>query len=326
MNRKSTTRIIFMGTPAFSLPSLRLLHQEAAANHWEIVAVCTQPDRRAGRGKKAVISPVKAYALEEDIPVLQPNSFRKQPEMIDALREQAPDLYAVAAYGIILPKKVLDIPMYGSINVHASILPAYRGASPITAALLDGLAETGVSIMLQDVGMDTGPVLSQSRLEIRPADTTETLSMRLAEEGARTLLETAPGWLSGDIAPIAQDQLPGEPTLCRLIKKQDGEIDWGQPATRIERMTRAYAPWPGAYTSWNDAVFKIIEADVVDGTAQPGCIVQIDGAPAVGTGAGLLRLKMVQPAGKRAMVSKSFVNGAPRFVGSRLGSIGEAER
>ncbi len=312
------TRIIFMGTPDFAVPSLRMLYEASAANNWQVVAVFTQPDRRAGRGKKLAVSPVKAYALEQGLPVLQPASLRKQPEVVEAIRNLAPDLFVVAAYGLILPADVLEIPTYGAVNVHSSLLPAYRGASPITAALLDGLTETGNSIMLMDKGMDTGPVLAQVRLPIRPDDTTETLSIRLAELGAEALVETLPGWLAGDIAPIAQDQLPGPVTTCKLIRKQDGAIEWTQPAVEIERMTRAYTPWPSAHTVWNDSVFKVLSAKVIEGSAQPGCVVQTEAGLAVGTGKGLLLLQTVQPAGKRAMDIKSFSNGAPDFVGSCL--------
>jgi methionyl-tRNA formyltransferase len=316
MDSSPVTRIIFMGTPDFAVPSLRLLCEESAANNWEVVAVFTQPDRRAGRGKKLVVSPVKAYAMEQGLPVLQPASLRKQPGVVEAIRNLAPDLFVVAAYGLILPVDVLAIPVFGAVNVHSSLLPSYRGASPITAALLDGLTETGNSIMLMDKGMDTGPVLAQVRLSIHPDDTTETLSARLADLGAQALVETLPGWLAGDIAPIPQDQLPGPASNCRLISKQDGAIKWTLPAIEIERMTRAYAPWPSAHTLWNDAVFKILRAEVIEGSAQPGSIVQMTNGVAVGTDAGLLLLQTVQPAGKRAMDIRSFLNGAPGFVGS----------
>ena len=307
-----------MGTPDFAVPSLRLLCEESAANNWTVVAVCTQPDRRAGRGKKLITSPVKAFAEGQGLTVLQPTSFRKQPEMVEAIRDLAPDLLVVAAYGLILPAAVLAIPQFGAVNVHSSLLPAYRGASPITAALLDGLAETGNSIMLMDKGMDTGPVLAQVRLPIEPDDTTATLSARLADLGAQALVETLPGWLAGDIAPVPQDQLPGEVSSCRLIRKEDGAIDWTLSAVEIERRTRAYAPWPSAFTEWNGGVFKIWQAEAIEGGASPGCVVQIDAGVAVGTGEGLLLLQTVQPAGKRAMDIRSFLNGAPDFVGSCL--------
>lgn len=312
-------RIIFMGTPEFAAPALARLIQTGPANNWRVVGVATQPDRRAGRGNKVVVSPVKALALEHGIEVLQPAGLRKDPAAVEALAALAPDLLVVAAYGLILPQRVLDLPRFGAINVHASLLPAYRGASPITAALLDGLDETGVTIMLMDAGMDTGPMLAQASQPISAGDTTATLSARLAEQGADLLVDTLPRWLAGEIAPVDQADLPGEVSMCRLIKKDDGRIDWAQPAAAIERMTRAYAPWPSAFTTWNGENFKILRARPVDGTAAPGHVITQHGRVAVGTGHGLLALEQVQPAGKRAMDIDSFLNGAPAFVGTMLG-------
>ena len=214
-------RIIFMGTPEFAVPSLTALHNHAPEQGWELVAVVTQPDRPAGRGKKVVASPVKEQAERYGLPVLQPTSFRKQPDAVAALAALAPDLLVVAAYGLILPRAVLALPTHGAINVHASLLPAYRGASPIAAAILDGLGTTGVSIMLMDQGMDTGPVLAQAKQTIRSGDTTASLSERLASQGAELLVATLPRWLAGEITPIPQDQLPGEPSVCSLIKKEE---------------------------------------------------------------------------------------------------------
>ena len=312
-------RIIFMGTPEFAVPSLTALHNHAPEQGWELVAVVTQPDRPAGRGKKVVASPVKEQAERYGLPVLQPTSFRKQPDAVAALAALAPDLLVVAAYGLILPRAVLALPTHGAINVHASLLPAYRGASPIAAAILDGLGTTGVSIMLMDQGMDTGPVLAQAKQTIRSGDTTASLSERLASQGAELLVATLPRWLAGEITPIPQDQLPGEPSVCSLIKKEDGQIDWTQPAAYIERMTRAYTPWPSAYTTWRGEPFKIWKAAVREGAAAPGHVVATPEGPAVGTGAGLLVLHTVQPAGKRALDIRSFLNGALDFVGSILG-------
>lgn len=308
-----------MGTPDFAVPGLRALCENAAQHNWEVVAVVTQPDRPSGRGKKVVASPVKQDALAQGLPILQPVSLRKEPAAVAELRDLEPDLFVVAAYGQILRKEVLAIPTHGPINVHASLLPAYRGASPITAALLDGLDETGISIMLMDEGMDTGPVLAQAKMPIVPDDTAATLGARLAELGAQLLVATLPAWLAGQITPIPQSELPGEPSLCRLIHKEAGEIDWQQPAVLIERMTRAYAPWPSAYTTWRGERFKIWQAEVVEGKAEPGVVVPKGDGVAVGTGDGLLRLVTVQPAGKRQLDIRSFLNGAPDFVGSRLG-------
>jgi methionyl-tRNA formyltransferase len=308
-----------MGTPEFAVPTLQALHTQSADRGWEVVAVVTQPDRPAGRGQKLVAPPVKEQALAYRLPVLQPASLRKDPAAVDALAELAADVFVVAAYGLILPKRVLALPAYGCINVHASLLPAYRGASPIAAAILDGRAETGVSVMLMDEGMDTGPVLAQARQPIAGDDTTPALSARLAEQGAALLAATLPGWLAGSVPPIPQDELPGGPSVCRLIRKEDGAIDWTQPAAMIERMTRAYAPWPSAYTTWRGAPLKIWQAAVRPGNTPAGAVVATPDGPAVGTGDGLLLLRSVQPAGKRAMNAISLVNGAPDFVGSRLG-------
>jgi methionyl-tRNA formyltransferase len=313
------TRIVFMGTPEFAVPSLTALYNHAPEQGWELVGVVTQPDRPAGRGKKLVAGPVKEQAERYGLPILQPTSFRKQPDALTALAALAPDLLVVAAYGLILPRAILALPTYGAINVHASLLPAYRGASPITAAILDGLDTTGISIMLMDQGMDTGPVLAQAKQPIRSGDTTASLSERLASQGAELLVTTLPRWLAGEVTPIPQDQLPGEPSICSLIKKDDGQIDWTQPAAFIERMTRAYAPWPSAYTTWRGEPFKIWKAAVKEGTAAPGRVVATPEGPAVGTGAGLLVLQNVQPAGKRALDIRSFLNGAPDFIGSVLG-------
>ena len=327
-NANPAARIVFMGTPAFALPSLSALHDSAAHGGWQVVGVVTQPDRRAGRGKKPIAAPVKRFALERRLPLMQPESLRHngapedagRPDTLEKLRMLAPDLIVVAAYGQILPPRVLEIPTFGCLNLHASLLPAYRGASPIAATLLDGLTETGVTIMLMDEGMDTGPMLTQARLPTRADDTAEALSERLAARGAALLIETIHSWLAGDVAPVAQSQLPGQPSVCRLVKKRDGLIDWTAPAARIERMIRAYTPWPTAFTGWKGKNFKLWQGGVIAGAAAPGLVVKVDGQVAVGTGDGLIALHEVQPAGKRRMTIAAFLNGAPDFIGSRLDS------
>ena len=318
MDNSAKTRIIFMGTPTFAVPSLNELIARSAEQGWTVAGIYTQPDRRAGRGHKVIASPVKQAGSEHNIPIFQPQNLRRDQEAIAQLVALAPDLIVVAAYGMILPADVLEIPLYGSLNVHASLLPAYRGASPINAALLDGVAETGNSIMLMEEGLDTGPVLAQEIEPILPTDTAVSLTARLAESGAQLLAETLPEWLAGEITPIAQDELAGDVSVCRIIKKQDGLIDWTQSARRIERMTRAFHPWPGAFTLWQNQPFRIISASVAEGEAIPGMVIQTDAAIAVGTGQGILLLDEVQPSGKRSMHIKSFVNGAPSFVGSSL--------
>lgn len=319
----TTIRVLFMGTPEFAVPSLRALLARTRMRRfppWQVVGVVTQPDRPSGRGKKVTASPVKEVALAADIPVLQPHSLRKDPAAVDALRALAPDLIVVAAYGLILPQSVLDIPRYGCINVHASLLPMYRGASPITAALLAGDAETGVSIMRMDAGMDTGPVLAQERLAIAPDDTTETLSARLADLGAHTLVPVLEQWVAGAIEPTPQDELPGEVSIVRMITKDAGRIDWSLPAVQIERMTRAYQPWPTAYTTWKGEPLRILRAHVGVAPADqpPGTVFREGGEVGVVTGDGSLVLEAVQPAGKKPMSVRDFVNGAQEFIGSRL--------
>jgi len=313
------TRIVYMGTPDFAVPALAALHESGIRQGWEVVAVVTQPDRPAGRGKRLLMSPVKEYALAHSLPVLQPGRLRREPDTIDALAALAPDVMVVAAYGQILPNRVLEIPRFGCLNIHASLLPAWRGASPITASLLAGQTETGVTLMLMDAGMDTGPMLAQAKLAIGADETSDSLSKKLAAQGAALLLGNLPHWLAGEIAPVDQAELPGEVSVCSLVKKEDGQIDWSQPATAIERMVRAYTPWPSAFTTWKGQNFKIWQARVVAANGVAGKVVSTKNGAAIGTGNGLLELVTVQPAGKRAMDVRSFLNGAPDFVGSRLG-------
>ncbi|MCL4862205.1 MAG: methionyl-tRNA formyltransferase [Caldilineaceae bacterium] len=312
-------RILFMGTPDFAAASLRRLHEQRNAHGWQVIAVFTQPDRPAGRGNKLAPSPVKQYALAHQLPVFQPQRLRKAPDAVAEIQALAPDLIVVAAYGLILPPPVLAIPRYGCLNVHASLLPAYRGASPITAAILDGRPETGVSIMQMDEGMDTGPVLTQARTAIQAQDTTASLGARLAGLGAELLVNTIPAWIDGNLRAIPQHELPGQVSICRLIRKEDGRIDWRRPAIEIERMTRAYTPWPSAYTTWRGELLKIWQGAAIDGQAEPGLVVSTPHGGAVGAGNGLVLLHTVQPAGKRTLDIRSFLNGAADFIGSRLG-------
>ena len=310
------TQVIFMGTPEFSVPSLAALVDAG----YDVVAVVTQPDRRRGRGRKLALSPVKQAALERDLPVLQPRSLR-DPGAAAALAELAPDVIVVAAFGQILRSDVLDLPPHGCINVHASLLPRWRGAAPVQAAILAGDQVTGSTIMCMDAGMDTGPILAQVALLIDPADTGESLMHRLAEQGAALLAETLPRWLAGEITPQVQD--PALATLCRPLRKEQGIIDWTQPAIQIERAVRAFNPWPAATTTWNGAGLKVLEAAAepdLEADQPPGTVVTADGRVLVSTGAGLLRLERVQLAGRSAMAVSDFLRGQPDFVGARLGA------
>lgn len=311
-----TIRTVYMGTPEFAVPSLRKLLEQP----WiDLVSVFTQPDRPAGRGNKLALSPVKQFAVQNNLPVIQPVNLRKEPQTVDALRSLAPDLIVVAAYGLILPRSILEIPCFGCINVHGSILPAYRGASPIAAAILDGKPETGITIMLMDQGMDTGPALAIGKTAILADDTSASLTARLADLGADLLIDTLPQWIKGGLQATPQNELPGEISTCGRIDKDAGRIDWSQPALQIERMTRAYAPWPSAFTTWKGEPFKIWHAEAMEGSAAQGRVVALGREVAVGTGGGLLKLKIVQPAGKKAMEIRSFLNGASNFMDSVLG-------
>ena len=313
--RQKVKRLVFMGTPEFAVPVL-----EALVGQYQIVAVVAQPDQAAGRGRKVKSSPVKKTALAHDLPLLQPPSLRR-PEAATELRELAPDVIVVAAFGQILPPEVLAIPPHGCLNVHASLLPRYRGAAPIAAAILAGEEQTGVTLMLIDEGMDTGPILAQAECEIEPQDTTGSLSAKLAHLGAELLIETLPRWLDGRIAPQPQDDSLA--TYCQMITKKDGLLDWSLPATALWLRVRAYHPWPGTYTYWRGKLLKISHARPVTispSGEKPGQVIGVDDGVAVVTGADALRLEEIQLAGKKALAAQEFIRGQRDFIGSILGS------
>ncbi|MDP2952138.1 MAG: methionyl-tRNA formyltransferase [Chloroflexota bacterium] len=305
-------RVIFMGTPQFAVPSLERLREE-----YEVAAVVTRPDKVAGRGRKISFAPVKEVALAWGIPVMQPRSL-KEKEVVTSLLELEPQVIVVAAYGLILPPEVLVIPPFGCLNVHASLLPKYRGASPVAGALLAGEEETGITIILMDEGMDTGPILAQAQLPIAPEDNRGSLTEKLAYRGADLLLETLPRWLKGEITP--QPQEDDKATYTKMLKKEDGLIDWSKSSVEIWRRVRAYNPWPGAYTEFEGRTLKILRARRIGGErGEPGLVVATKEGAAVVTGEGLLALEEVQLAGKRAMGITEFLRGQRGIVGSRLG-------
>ncbi len=315
--------IVFVGTPDFAVPSLRRL----VADGFEVSTVITQPDRPTGRHRHRVTpSPVKVTAGELGLPVFQPESLR-EPAAVEEIRRLGPEVMVVVAYGQILRQAVLNIPPRGVINVHASLLPAYRGASPVAAAILAGDEETGVSIMLMDEGMDTGPVLSQRRETISQEDTTGSLSERLSQMGADLLGDTLPRWLGGEITPQPQDE--SRSTVTRLTRKEDGEIDWRLPAVEIWRRVRACNPWPGAHTSLASERVTIWRAWPMEGDAgQHGMIVAVPGsvhpetgaaAFAVQTGNGLLAVRELQRAGRKTVGAAEFLRGAPGLIGKQFG-------
>ena len=308
-------KVVFMGTPEYAIPSL-----EALTVHHQVALVVTQPDRRQGRGRKVSYSPIKAFALERDLPIWQPKTLRTA-EAVERLRAAQADVYVTAAIGLILTADVLALAPHGCINVHASLLPRWRGAAPISAAILHGDAETGITLMRTDQGLDTGPILAQARCPIREDDTTATLTPRLARLGAELLVQTLPRWLAGQIVP--QSQPEEGVTYARRLTKQDGRIDWQKPAAYIERMIRAYTPWPGTQTTYRDQLLKILRAHVLSnwqGTEPPGRVIPLaDKRIAVATGKGALVLDEIQLAGKKTMSTEAFCCGYGDFVGSTLG-------
>lgn len=302
-------RIVFMGSPDFAVPILERLAQE-----YPIAGVVTQPDRPAGRGRTLTPPPIKILAQRLALPLIQPLKVR-QPEAMQQLRDWAPDVIVVAAFGQILRQDILGLPPSGCINVHASLLPRWRGAAPIQAAILHGDRQSGVTIMQMDPGIDTGAMLSQRALDILPDDTAGSLSARLADLGAVLLAETLPDILAGNTQPVSQDETVA--TYAPLLKKEDGLLDFSQTALELERRVRAFLPWPGAYTTWQDQPLKIHLARAVQETksyAQPGARFIAGGLPAVATAQGALVLQVLQPAGKKAMDGKSFLAGAKNWA------------
>jgi methionyl-tRNA formyltransferase len=295
-------RTVFMGSPDFAIPILRRLSAET-----KVVGVVTQPDREAGRGRQITPPPVKQVAQALNIPLIQPARLR-EPAALQQLSDWAPDLIVVAAFGQILRSAVLELPRFGCINVHGSLLPRWRGAAPIQAAILNGDQGTGISIMLMDPGIDTGPVLSQRSLPILPDDSGETLAQRMAELGADLLAETLPPYLTGELKPQPQPQEGA--TYAVMLKKEDGLLDFHLPAETLARRVRGLLPWPGAYMEWQGQALKIVRAHATAGGPGPGILSVHQGVPAVGCHTGLLILDEVQLAGKKAMPGKVFLNGA----------------
>jgi methionyl-tRNA formyltransferase len=303
------TRIVFMGSPDFAVPALKALADLGGSQTrpYNIVGVVTQPDRPSGRGMTLTPPPVKVAAQELGIPVIQPEKL-KQPEAFEQLQDWAPDLIVVAAFGQILRQNVLDLPKYGCLNIHASLLPRHRGAAPIQAAILAGDAETGITIMKMDAGLDTGPMLRQRAIPIAADETGGSLFEKLSKLGGEMLLETIPDYISGKLTPVPQ---PTEGvTYFGMIKKEDGLLDFTKPAAELERQIRAFHPWPGTFMFWNNSQLKIHKAHVVESSStETGKHVVVDGLPAIGTKDGLIVFDELQPAGKKSMPGKAFLAG-----------------
>jgi methionyl-tRNA formyltransferase len=307
-----------MGTPELAAASLRALLR---APEFQIAAVVTQPDQPKGRGLKLQSSLVKEIALQNKLPVLQPGRARDE-AFIRELRELQPELIAVAAYGQILPKAILDLPRLGCLNVHTSVLPKYRGAAPIQWALLNGDTETGVTIMKMDEQMDTGAILAMEKIPIRSDDNAQTLHDRLAELGAALLLKTIPDYVAGKIQPRPQPS--AGVSYAPKIKKSDGQIDWQQPAETIANRVRAMIPWPGAFTRLSNpspsALLKIWEAEVVARSGSAGEILQADkNGLVISCGTNALHISLLQAEGGRRMSAQEFLTGHQLQAGQKLG-------
>jgi len=310
-------RLVFMGSPRFAVPTLEYL----LADKYEIVAVYTQPDRPAGRGRDLLSSPVKQAAEARGLRVVQPANL-KAAGVVEQLEGFEPDVIVVAAFGQILPRSVLALPRLGCLNIHPSLLPYFRGASPVASAILAGEDFTGVSIMVMDEGLDTGPVLARAQIPISPRDTTGSLTAKLSCLGARLLGEALVGWSRGEFTPRPQDEAGA--TYCSPTTKGEGEIDWRLPAADIWRRVRAFNPWPGCYTRWRGKSLKIIEAAPLAGEQPPGVgrVVALNSKSGFGvaTGDGILGVYRVQMEGKKAMSAGEFLRGQREFIGAVLPS------
>ncbi len=308
-------RIVFMGTPDFAVPPLNVLN----GSEHDIVAVVTQPDRRKGRGRKLAPPPVKEAALAHGYPVFQPERVRTD-EFHAQMAEFKPDLFVVVAFGQLLSQSLLDIPTLGAINVHASLLPRYRGAAPIQWAIINGDEETGVTTMMMDKGMDTGDMLLTSKTAITPDDTAATLHDRLSEMGARLLMDTLGRMQENTLTRTSQD--PSLATHAPMLKKSDGQIQWSRPAQEIECLIRGVTPWPGAFTFSDGMRLKIFKAKALerDTDAEPGTIIECcSGELRVATGKGALAIQEIQGASGKRLPIDDFLCGCRLPDGTCLG-------
>lgn len=308
-------RVIFMGTPDFSVGTLEALIR---AGHQVVLAV-TQPDKPKGRGGKMQFPPVKETALEHGIPVFQPRKVR-EPENIEELRKYQADVIVVVAFGQILPREILELTPYGCINVHASLLPSYRGAAPIQWAVINGEAVSGVTTMQMDEGLDTGDMLLKTEVPLEPEETGGSLHDKLAAAGASLCVRTLKALEEGTVTPKKQGESPT--AYASMLKKEMGEIRWEDPAISIERLIRGLNPWPSAYTGWQDKTMKIWEAEILeeDSGQEPGTVVRVDkDGFLVQTGKGLLKVTALQIPGKKRMEADAFLRGYSMEPGEKLG-------
>jgi methionyl-tRNA formyltransferase len=312
-----------MGSDEFSEPVLAALLQSgpALSRPVHVAGVVTQPDRPRGRGRKLEAGPVKRLALEHHVPVLQPERIRNE-DVIADLRALVPDVIVVASYGQILPRAVLEIPEQGCLNLHPSLLPRYRGPSPIAGPILAGDEETGTTLMVMVAKMDAGPIVDQARTQIGPEETAGELRARLAATSAQLLLRDLPGWIGGALPTSPQAE--GEVTYTSLVRREDALLDWSAPADFLSRQVRAYNPWPVAHSYWNGRLLRILAARPVAGSGLPGEVIVCGRTPVVGAGEGCLELLRVQLAGGRPVSGEELLRGYPAIRGATLEREGQA--
>lgn len=310
---KKNIRVVYMGTPEFAVNALKSIIDDG----YNVVGCYTQPDKMQGRSSKLIASPVKECAAAHGIPVFQPEKIRLE-ENVEELRSLASDIIIVAAFGQILPLSILEMPKYGCINIHASLLPRYRGAAPIEWSVINGEKETGVTTMFMAEGLDTGDIIEEAVTEIGAKETAEELRSRLAELGAELILSTMKAVISGDFKRTPQDD--SKSNYAVRLSKEMGKADWSLPAVKIERLIRGLRPWPVVYSSLSGRGLKIYAADVVeDMSGEPGEIIEVGKKNfVVACGEGALRIRMVQPEGKKMMDAASFLNGNKLTVGMRF--------
>lgn len=305
-------RVVYMGTPEFAVPALEVL----SASPHDVVGVFTNPDRPSGRGKRLTPSPVKRFAVDHSIPAFQPERVRRNAEALDTLCGWEPDVVVVTAYGQILPQTILDVPRLGCVNIHASLLPRHRGAAPLNWCIIRGDEETGVTTMLMEAGLDTGPMLLQERTPIGELETAGELHDRLAQIGAQMIVPTIEGLADGSIEPKRQDDTLA--TYAPMMSKETGRIDWTAPAEDVANLVRGVNPWPGAFATLSGDRIKIHLARVVAGSAAPGEVVDSDRRLVVACGEEAVEILRLQAPGARAMDAQAFLNGAEIALGARF--------
>ena len=311
-------RIVFMGTPQYSADVLKHLVEN---NTGDVVAVVTPPDKHSGRGRKLALSPVKQAAQQLQLPILQPASLRTD-DATAQINALSPDIILVVAYGLILPQALLDIPKYGCLNLHPSLLPKYRGPSPVVSSIKEGDESTGITLMLLDSGMDTGPVITQEILEIRSSDTAVTLTERLFARGADLLVKSITPWVANDIGATAQND--DQATITQKITREDGLADWTLPPSTLDRYRRAFTPWPGLYSHWDGKVIKFLDTSYENSVTTdyvPGSVLRLsnpENGMGVASGKGILTVNVIQLEGKSAIRATDFLKGYPQIENAVL--------